>query len=90
LFKNIEQGGGFLKQLKAGTIQKKIKESAEKEQELFDNEEIILTGVNTYKNPEEIMPPFQKNPFLEKNVRKTLINPIIAKRLSEKIEKNLQ
>lgn len=89
LFKNIEQGGGFLKQLKAGTIQKKIKESAEKEQELFDREEIILTGVNTYQNPEEIMPPFQKNPFLEKNVRKTLINPIISKRLSEKIEKNL-
>ncbi|WP_299437327.1 methylmalonyl-CoA mutase subunit beta [uncultured Aquimarina sp.] len=89
LFKNIEKGGGYLKQLKSGTIQKKIKESAEKEQELFDKEEIILTGANTYKNPEELIPPLQKSPFLKKNIRKTLISPIIKRRLCEKIEKNI-
>lgn len=88
LFKNIEEGGGYLNQLKSGIIQKKIKESAEKEQELFDKEEIILTGVNTYKNPKELTPPLQKPPFLEKTMRKTLINPIIKRRLCEKIEKN--
>ncbi|WP_298312917.1 methylmalonyl-CoA mutase subunit beta [uncultured Aquimarina sp.] len=87
LFKNIEEGGGYLKQLKSGTIQKKIKESSEKEQELFDKEAIILTGANTYRNPEEVLPLMEKNPFLEKNVRKTLISPIIKKRLCEKIEK---
>ncbi|SEL86531.1 heterodimeric methylmalonyl-CoA mutase small subunit [Aquimarina amphilecti] len=89
LFKNIEESGGYLQQLKAGTIQKKIKESADKEQELFDKEEIILTGANTYKNPEEVIPPLQKALFKEKNVRKTLINPIISRRLCEKIEKNI-
>ncbi|WP_405205835.1 methylmalonyl-CoA mutase subunit beta [Aquimarina sp. LLG6339-5] len=88
LFKNIEESGGYLKQLKAGTIQKKIKESADKEQELFDKEEIILTGANTYKNPEEVIPPLQKSLFKEKNIRKTLINPIITRRLCEKTEKN--
>jgi len=88
LFKNIEEGGGYLKQLKSGTIQKKIKESAEKEQELFDKEVIILTGANTYQNPEELTPPLQKTLFLEKTIRKTLINPIIKRRLCEKVEKN--
>ncbi|MBW1294504.1 methylmalonyl-CoA mutase subunit beta [Aquimarina litoralis] len=89
LFKNIETGGGYLQQLKNGTIQKKIKESADKEQELFDKEEITLTGANMYKNPEEILPTFQKEVFPEKNIRKTLINPVISRRLCEKIEKNM-
>ncbi|WP_378176554.1 methylmalonyl-CoA mutase subunit beta [Aquimarina sp. SS2-1] len=89
LFKNIEEAGGYLKQLKTGTIQKKIKESAEKEQELFDNEEIILTGINKYRNPNEITPEMQKNPFPENIKRKTLVNPIVRRRLCDKIEKNL-
>jgi len=89
IFKSIEEGGGYLKQVKSGIIQKKIKESAEKEQHLFDKEEVILTGANTFRNPNELIPPFQKAPFLEKNIRKTLIAPIINKRLCEKIEKNM-
>ena len=75
--------------LKAGTIQRKIKESAAKEQELFDKEEIVLTGANVYRNPGEIIPEFQKHPFLQKNERKTLLEPFILRRLSEKIEKKL-
>ncbi len=86
LFKNIETGGGFLKQLKSGVIQKKIKESSEKEQELFDNEEIVLTGVNTYQNKNETTPNFEKPVFEKKNVRKTLISPIITRRLPYKKE----
>jgi len=89
LFKNIEKSGGYLKQLKDGTTQKKIKESAGKEQELFDCEEIVLTGANVFRNPEELMPTIQKPPFLVKKHRKTLINPIVTRRLCEKIEKNL-
>ncbi|EZH73323.1 methylmalonyl-CoA mutase [Aquimarina atlantica] len=87
LFKNIEENGGFLKQLKSGIIQKKIKESAEKEQELFDSQKIILTGTNKYQNPEEHIPEFQKTVFPEKRVRKTLLPPIITKRLSLEIER---
>src|SRR5690606_35284269 len=36
IFKEIEAGGGFLVQLKEGIIQRKINESAQKEQEMFD------------------------------------------------------
>ncbi|WP_103070233.1 methylmalonyl-CoA mutase subunit beta [Aquimarina sediminis] len=87
LFKNIEEGGGFLKQLKSGIIQKKIKESSDKEQELFDREEIILTGSNKYQNPDEHIPEFQKPIFPEKKVRKTLLSPIATTRLPHKIER---
>ncbi len=87
LFKNIEKAGGYLKHIKEGIIQKKIKESAEKEQELFDNENIILTGANKYKNREEIPLSFRKTIFFNKKSTKTLTNPIIKRRLCEKIEK---
>jgi len=88
IFKDIENNGGFLKQLKEGIIQRKIKESASKEQELFDNEDIILLGTNKYKNKNDSMKnDLERYPFLKRNKRKTLIEPIILHRLSEKIEK---
>ena len=37
LFKDIERNGGFITQLIEGTIQRKISESAAKQQELFDS-----------------------------------------------------
>ncbi|MDY8137634.1 methylmalonyl-CoA mutase subunit beta [Aquimarina sp. 2201CG5-10] len=86
LFKNIEEGGGFLHQLKSGIIQKKIKESADKEQELFDAEKIVLTGSNKYQNTEEVIPRFEKPPFPEKKARKTILAPIITRRLPQQIE----
>ena len=89
LFKNIESNGGFLKQLKVGTIQRKIKESANKEQELFDNEKIVLLGTNKHQNPEDKMKgTIEKSPFIETKPRKTLIEPVIEKRLSEQLDKN--
>ncbi|WP_459211982.1 methylmalonyl-CoA mutase subunit beta [Aquimarina rhabdastrellae] len=87
LFKNIEAGGGFLHQLKEGTIQRKLKESTDREQELFDTNKISLTGTNTYQNKEEQLPSLEKSPFMEIRSRKTLISPILKRRLSEKIEK---
>jgi methylmalonyl-CoA mutase len=87
LFKQIEEGGGFIKQLQEGNIQKKIKESATKEQALFDNGTITLLGTNKHPNPKDLM---KENlalfPFLKNNPRKTLIEPIIEKRLAEKVE----
>src|SRR5690606_28411003 len=50
LFKEIEANGGFLFQLGEGTIQRKISESAEKEQQLFDNGQEILLGTNKHPN----------------------------------------
>ena len=87
LFKQIEDGGGFIKQLLQGDIQKKIKESASKQQELFDNGSITLLGTNKHPNPMDLMKEnLELFPFLKSNPRKTLIQPIIAKRLAEAIE----
>jgi methylmalonyl-CoA mutase len=89
VFKNIEANGGFLKQLKEGTIQRKIKESAAKEQEDFDNCKITLLGTNKYPNlADKMKNTLDKMPFLKVIKRKTLIEPIVQKRLSEKLEIN--
>lgn len=87
LFKNIESNGGFLHQLKEGTIQKKIKESATKEQEQFDKGELILLGTNKHPNADDKMKhKLELYPFVKKNPVKTLIEPIIEKRLAETVE----
>jgi methylmalonyl-CoA mutase len=88
LFKDIEAKGGLVSQLFEGTIQRKIKESAQKEQNLFDNKEEILLGTNKHPNPNDKMQhELELYPFVKTNIRKTLIEPIIEKRLSETIEK---
>ncbi len=87
LFKDIEKNGGFLNQLKEETIQKKINESAQKEQNLFNEGKIILVGTNKHPNPKDVMKHnLELFPFVKHNPRKTLITPIIEKRLSEKTE----
>lgn len=87
LFKQIEASGGFLKELKKGTIQKKIKESALKEQQLFDSGELTLLGTNIFQNPNDRMKnELELYPFLKMDKRKTLIPPILEKRLAEEME----
>lgn len=89
LFKNIETNGGLLQQLKEGTIQRKIKECAAKEQVEFDTEKLILLGINKHPNPADKMKNnLEVSPFLKIEKRKTLIEPILEKRLSEKLEIN--
>lgn len=89
LFKEIEKGGGFLQQLKEGTIQKKIKESAEKEQQFFDSGSMKLLGTNYHPNKNDRMKhDLELFPFVKHNPVKTLIVPIIEKRLSEELEQN--
>ncbi|MFA7445283.1 MAG: methylmalonyl-CoA mutase subunit beta [Flavobacteriaceae bacterium] len=87
LFKDIEKNGGLITQLIEGTIQRKITESAEKEQNLFDDGKEILLGTNKYPNKEDRMKhDLELFPFVKQNPRKTLITPIIEKRLAEKLE----
>ena len=86
-FKDIEANGGFLKLLNDGTIKKKIQESAAKEQELFDSKKEVLLGTNKYPNKEDKMKhDLELFPFVKIKPRKTLITPIIEKRLAEKLE----
>lgn len=87
LFKDIEANGGFLKQLNEGIIKRKIQESADKEQELFDSGKEVLLGTNKYPNKDDKMKhDLELFPFVKVNPRKTLITPIIEKRVAEKIE----
>lgn len=87
LFKNIEASGGFLKALKQHTIQKKIREQAEKDQQQFDSGERVLVGSNVYVNPKDTMKEtIEIYPFLKTNPAKTLIEPILEKRLAETLE----
>ena len=87
LFRDIEKGGGFLKQLKEGIPQKKIIESAKKEQEEFDQGKTVLIGTNKHANPQDRMKSeIDLYPFLKKKVRKTLLSPILERRLAENLE----
>lgn len=87
LFKEIEAAGGFLAQLKDGTIQRKIRESAEKEQQLFDSGKEILIGTNKHPNKNDRMKDdLELFPFVKQKPRKTLITPVVEKRLAEKME----
>lgn len=87
LFKDIEANGGFLKQLNEGIIKRKIQESADKEQELFDSGKEVLLGTNKYPNKDDRMKQdLELFPFVKMKPRKTLITPIIEKRLAEKVE----
>ncbi len=89
LFKDIEAGGGFLKLLGDHTIQRKIKESAQKEEASFRKGYLILTGTNLHVNKEDRMKSsIGKSPFLAASPRKTLIEPISVKRLAEEAEQS--
>jgi methylmalonyl-CoA mutase len=87
LFKDIEANGGLITQLIEGTIQKKISESAAKEQDLFDSGKEVLLGTNKYPNKNDAMKhDLELYPFIKQNPRKTLITPVLEKRLAEKLE----
>lgn len=86
-FKQIEAGGGFLAQLRKQTIQRKIKEHTAKEQQQFNATERVLIGTNTYLNENDKMKQeLEIHPFVTPGARKTVIEPIIAKRLAEAME----
>ena len=87
VFKQLEKNGGFLSQLKKGTIQNKIEESALKEQKQFDENQITLLGTNKLPNKNDMMKEnLEIYPFLKNNNSKTLIPPILQRRLSEQHE----
>ena len=89
LFKDLERNGGFLQQLKAGTIQRKIKENAKKEDFQFKNKTLILVGANKHcTQVGTTKKSIELYPFIKQNQRKTLIEPIIEKRLAEQIEQS--
>ena len=83
-FKSLEGHGGFLNALLNGKIQKEIKASAEKEESLFDSGNLILVGTNKYQDHEA--PKTAINLKTTKIFKTGIIQPIIEKRIAEKIE----
>lgn len=83
IFKLIENGGGILKQLKEGIIQRKVNESSRKEQDEFDN-----STRSKISSDEKMDGSIRKYPFMKNIKRKTIFRLIYPKRLSEEIEKD--
>ena len=89
VYRQIQKAGGWLASLKEHKIQKKIKESAMKQQEAFDQGQEVLVGSNKYPDESEKMKDqIQRDPFLKKEKKKTLIEPILERRLAESLEQN--
>ncbi len=85
--KDIENNGGFIKQLYEGSIQQKIIKNAHKEQDLFDEGKLILLGTNKYLNTKDSIKDIRKNYHSKtEHKSKTLIQPIVTKRLAENLE----
>ncbi|GIZ08806.1 methylmalonyl-CoA mutase subunit beta [Flavobacterium sp. UMI-01] len=89
LFKEIEAKGGFLKLLNEGVIKDKITLSAEKEQQLFDSKITPLIGTNKHAVRDDTMKTeLELYPFVKIKPRKTLIVPLLEKRLADKLDQD--
>jgi len=87
LFKEIEKQGGFLKLLKEGMVQRKLKEHAQKEQLLYDEGTEGLLGTHFQQNAlDKMKSDLEIYPFIKQQARKTLLEPIIPRRISEELE----
>lgn len=87
LWARWEKEGGLLEALNTGRLQKRIRQSAEKEQELFDQGELVLIGTNKYPNPDDQMGMYAATAFPAPRNEKTLIEPLPLRRLSASQEK---
>ncbi len=89
LLKTIEKGGGYLAQLKAGKIQQKIKESAHQDRVALKNKTRNIVDCNVYQNKSEHFSPKAIQQLIKKaNPHKTLLAPIVPKRLAITLELN--
>ncbi len=64
LFQSIEKGGGFLQQLKNGTIQRKIRENAQKESVFFAEKIEEKTSKSVKKPIKTLFEPILQRPML--------------------------
>jgi methylmalonyl-CoA mutase len=89
LFKTIEKAGGLITSLHEGTIQRKIKENDTRERNAFKHNDKILVGANKYINEgDKLKDEYEILPFLKIKPRKTLVTPLVAKRITEDLEQS--
>ncbi len=88
LFKELEASGGYYQHLRSGTLQKKIREQAQAQAADFEEGTEKLVGVNAYVDEgDAVLDQLDFSPFLQKEARKTEVEPIVPKRLAERLEK---
>jgi len=86
LFKEVEQNGGFLVNIKNETIQDAIHQAAQHQQELFTEGKKTLLGVNKHQN--KTLPNLSFNETKTTN-KATQIQVLQEIRYSDKIEKKI-
>jgi len=78
---------GWLKAIKQGTLQRKIKEQHEKSVRALESLDAVVVGVNKYADSTQKMQgQIELYPFQKMNPQKTLVAPIVARRLTQKFE----
>lgn len=87
LFRQLEAGGGLLQQLKRHTLQKKVRESADREQRHFNEGAFVLVGANAFAKKEERMKgELERSTFRKSRPGKTALEPLPVRRLAEGLE----
>ena len=88
IFKDIEKKGGFIKSLISGLIQKKIKLNDDLEKSYYSKSKKQLLGIHFNRDLKiKMSDELELYPFVKNKKRKTLIKPIVSKRIAEEIEK---
>lgn len=86
LFQEIETSGGIIKHLENNILQRKVKEKAMQEQALFDASwQNVRFSADDFVAKNE----WERYPFVKRNRAKTPIEPLVASRLWEKIERKI-
>ncbi len=83
-FKELEKDKGLLVQLLEGKIQEEVLVAAKKEEDLFESGELVLVGINKFKDPKAV--ENLKEQKLKTIPKNTKIKPLLPCRLSEKTE----
>ena len=89
LFEQIQAGGGYVQHLHKGILQRKIDQAAAKEQTAYDSGKHVLVGSNKYQVENETLPDPLPRAFVQRRREKTLLRPVIARRLAEAGEREI-
>lgn len=87
IFQRFEANGGYIENLNNNAIQEMISASANKEQQLFNDNKLNLIGINKYPKADDNFVKYQLKET-EKACGKTLFKTVMTKRLAEESEAN--
>lgn len=87
--KKTEAKGGLLNSLHAGAFQHAVREARVEQERWFAAGDLILVGSNMFQDTDATSVTHEVYPFLKRQqAHKTLIEPIVPRRLAEKLEQD--